>query len=48
MRRCGSGLSAPTITPPVGSFRRSDYGMTYASGVIGNVVKLNVTIEAVD
>ena len=32
----------------VGSFRRSDYGMTYASGVIGNVVKLNVTIEAVD
>jgi polyisoprenoid-binding protein YceI len=32
----------------VGSFRRSDYGMTYARGVVGNVVKLNVTIEAVD
>lgn len=32
----------------VGSFRRSDYGMTYARGVVGNVVKLSVTIEAVD
>ncbi|HYW55238.1 MAG TPA: YceI family protein [Dongiaceae bacterium] len=32
----------------VGSFRRSDYGMTYARGVVGNVVVLNVTIEAVD
>ncbi|HEY0383724.1 MAG TPA: YceI family protein [Candidatus Elarobacter sp.] len=32
----------------VGSFRRSDYGMTYARGVVGNVVKLNVTIEAVE
>lgn len=32
----------------VGSFRRSDYGMTYARGVVGNVVQLNVTIEAVD
>lgn len=32
----------------VGSFRRSDYGMTYARGVVGNVIKLNVTIEAVD
>ena len=32
----------------VGSFRRSDYGMTYAHGVVGNVVKLNVTLEAVD
>jgi polyisoprenoid-binding protein YceI len=32
----------------VGSFLRSDYGMTYARGVVGNVVKLNVTIEAVD
>ena len=32
----------------VGSFRRSDYGMTYARGVVGNVVKLNVTVEAVD
>jgi polyisoprenoid-binding protein YceI len=32
----------------VGTFRRSDYGMTYARGVVGNVVKLNVTIEAVD
>ena len=32
----------------VGSFRRSDYGMTYARGVVGNVVKLTVAIEAVD
>jgi polyisoprenoid-binding protein YceI len=32
----------------VGRFRRSDYGMTYAQGVVGNVVKLSVTIEAVD
>jgi polyisoprenoid-binding protein YceI len=32
----------------VGTFRRSDYGMTYARGVVGNVVKLNVTLEAVD
>jgi len=32
----------------VGRFRRSDYGMTYARGVVGNVVKLSVTIEAVD
>jgi polyisoprenoid-binding protein YceI len=32
----------------VGSFRRSDYGMTYARGVVGNVVRLNVTLEAVD
>ena len=32
----------------VGRFRRSDYGMTYARGVVGNVVKLNVTIEAVE
>ena len=32
----------------VGSFRRGDYGMTYARGVVGNVIKLNVTLEAVD
>jgi polyisoprenoid-binding protein YceI len=32
----------------VGRFRRSDYGMTYAHGVVGNVVKLTVAIEAVD
>jgi polyisoprenoid-binding protein YceI len=32
----------------VGRFRRSDYGMNYARGVVGNVVKLNVTIEAVE
>jgi len=32
----------------VGSFRRGDYGMTYARGVVGNVIKLNVAIEAVD
>jgi polyisoprenoid-binding protein YceI len=32
----------------VGRFRRSDYGMTYAAGVVGNVVKLTVAIEAVN
>jgi len=31
----------------VGRFRRSDYGMTYARGIVGNEVTLNVTIEAV-
>jgi polyisoprenoid-binding protein YceI len=30
-----------------GQFRRSDYGMTYARGVVGNVVKLTVALEAV-
>ena len=28
-------------------FRRSDYGMTYARGIVGNDVKLDVVIEAV-
>jgi polyisoprenoid-binding protein YceI len=31
-----------------GRFRRSDYGMTYARGVVGNVVKLTVALEAVN
>jgi polyisoprenoid-binding protein YceI len=31
-----------------GTFRRSDYGMTYARGIVGNDVRLDVVIEAVD
>ena len=30
-----------------GSFRRTDYGMTYAPIIVGNNVQLNVDIEAV-
>jgi len=30
----------------VGSFARSDYGMTYAKGFVGNELNLDVTIEA--
>jgi polyisoprenoid-binding protein YceI len=29
-------------------FRRSDYGMTYARGIVGNDVRLDVVIEAVE
>ena len=31
-----------------GRFRRSDYGMVYARGIVGNDVRLDVVIEAVD
>jgi polyisoprenoid-binding protein YceI len=31
-----------------GAFRRTDYGMTYARGVVGNAVRLHVVIEAMD
>jgi len=31
-----------------GRFRRSDYGMVYARGVVGNDVRLDVVVEAVD
>ena len=30
----------------VGHFRRSDYGMTYARGIVGNDVRLEIAIEA--
>jgi polyisoprenoid-binding protein YceI len=46
--RNGAGGKRRVHYDAVGSFRRSDYGMTYARGVIGNVVQLNVIIEAVD
>jgi polyisoprenoid-binding protein YceI len=46
--RNGAGGKRRVHYDAVGSFRRSDYGMTYARGVVGNVVQLNVTIEAVD
>ena len=31
-----------------GRFRRSEYGMTYARGIVGDVVTLDVVIEAVN
>ncbi len=31
-----------------GRFRRSDFGMTYARGVVGNDIQLDVVIEAVN
>ncbi|MEA2718996.1 MAG: hypothetical protein QOJ39_860 [Candidatus Eremiobacteraeota bacterium] len=31
-----------------GRFRRSDYGMSYARGMVGNDVRLDVVVEAVD
>jgi len=31
-----------------GRFRRSDYGMSYARGIVGNDVRLDVVIEAFD
>jgi polyisoprenoid-binding protein YceI len=31
-----------------GRFRRSDYGMAYARGIVGNNVTLSISIEAVD